>query len=459
MPVVFRTTQRNPIPDNEASCLTNHEPANITQLKEYFKNLLARPDTKGHTIQLLETLEALLWGMETEHLYGKFGPRYDKLIKDNNFSLKKELEKIAQEIDQHSLQRFKLLDVCNEVLKGNSTIAEYNVSMSQIKQFLTTIYFLRTYFDPKPIEENISPFSSDINSYPKDDYYEYLPQMPSLSKVPKEYLYTVFIDRVSLENDLIGRKYSSLMFDGNLNETPTGSYVESCCAAYLKLASIPQEELSFSNLVECIKILLAETDDNRVFCSLMGSPLKGAYLYYESQSDRNMMLNRYNNKINLLLLHPYIISTPIYLVVTFPDITQRIATYKQFHELYLANLRSAQLVSDPVDRENSILASILFFISQLQVSHFFKNANNRLCVQILLNKLLTENCLAPTALYAPNGITEFAISLLTKYMKDHNITDIPNLHGITVALKPVLAYVKEGQQFLQRPIKEGKLPA
>ncbi len=94
------------------------------------------------------------------------------------------------------------------------------------------------------------------------------------------------------------------------------------------------------------------------------------------------------------------------------------------------------------------IAAILLFISQIECSHFFLNGNNRLCCQMLLNKLLIANKLSPSILYIPNGISHYVLSLVNKEGQKNQ--EIPEIDKLTESLKPAIAWVLEGQDFYQQ---------
>jgi hypothetical protein len=100
------------------------------------------------------------------------------------------------------------------------------------------------------------------------------------------------------------------------------------------------------------------------------------------------------------------------------------------------------------NNEDEKIAAIILFISIVEGSHFFDNGNNRLCCQILINKLLKEQGLDPTILFIPNGFSHYVLGILPWEVRLGlvELNEVP-LEILTARLKPALMMVKEGEDF------------
>ena len=354
----------------------------------------------------------------------------------------------------------------------------YAPHIEKLKEEITLIPYRSSPVNPEVV---VGKFSA-ISHYPKATpaQYEKL-NLPEKFKLNPEHAYLMFIDRSGIEPSYqrgIKRKYGPSMFDNEHEHDPVpgDKYVDAGYAAYALIENIPIEELSYNDLTGCIRQMTQLDPSQQEY----GRDRNGAHgnieLYYGeklvgAERIQKFRRNAYHIEYKQLMLHQLLnanvsdgqiviqasrlekmlglSSTEIIpaLKSRYENKEEAEKYYKKYKELFLKNIKKAK-----TDEEK--MAAILFFTSQIECSHFFLNGNNRLTMQILLNKLLVDSGLGASFAFIPNGLSRFALSLVNKYMEENWMTDIiPPVDHLAKVLEPAIKWVQEGQEFAKQAMR------
>ena len=316
-------------------------------------------------------------------------------------------------------------------------------------------------FSPTHLESRLK----DIRSYPPDKRTGTLYPPIFQYTLSPTHAYLLAIDRNAPDTEFGPEIYNSG------GECANPDYVAAVYEGCKILESIPPQDLTFENLIECQeKVLGTKLDILNVGPSVASNPMGGVTQYYRRNNSPEKFFSSndfvdhtgYNNDgiIEVLLgdrcTYAHInsnhelykiwdLNTAPVIASSYENLEQITATYNNYQSKFLAN------ISDAGNDSNQQIAAILLFVSQISGAHFFKNGNGRLSRTILLNKLLIFYGLHPSILYIPNGMTHYVLSLVNIYMRKTGTTDkIPDINGLTIALSRAISWVLEGQEFAKQ---------
>lgn len=172
-----------------------------------------------------------------------------------------------------------------------------------------------------------------------------------------------------------------------------------------------------------------------------------------------VLVNKYCS-VDCILDKTTIFRTPLLaftICSIYPDKDEIERIYKEYANLLERQISDANRMLDVNEKFRSISAAIIFFVARLEVSHFFYNGNNRLFCQILLYKLLYNNEMDPSIIFFPNGFSHYVIRSISEYMIINQLAEIPDIHGLTLALSDALEWLEEGKAFFRQLVTDKNL--
>lgn len=335
----------------------------------------------------------------------------DLANKDN--ALLNDLEQLKSTLKSKDL-RFQIEHAeVKKLVTGNSILAFYE--LLQNNRLPISIRMLACYPLPDSV---ICSMSSDTIKYPK---------IEQLDLLTATNWWLFIVDRAIKITDT-HRRYSPLTFvqdvGGDDGKNYIASFLNGINFAFTKHFDLTQF-YSLKALHVIVKGELSSdiTDENGVYnpsgafgYDLQKYILNGTQILQRSVTEFNQcvfVLGEDNMYVGFFSSYP----------------SERVVTniYSDVYGMYSQEIAVAKTVED-------IKRAIILFISRVETSHFFTNCNNRICCQILLNRLLTDYGFTPCILAIPNG---FSHQVILEYSFNPELSDS-------------LAILAEGQRFYAR---------